>query len=260
MLLPVLSQGVALVDQVVPEFVRISSEAGSKRTVLAQRAIDIAVEIISLASLQACEMDGTSGKQDLVAALCRRFGEVDRLLDIQLEWTEQPSREGSSFFTFESARNHCKATILTDWKDISAEYKSRFGSGRDASTCAAAFDIGLRWCNHLNGRICQGCSTKQIGSLSQTLTSRYDCKVDEIVCCLEQAVESIQCCTHSGPASSEAQDHARALTRGVVGWLRLKGKRLLPAIGENIDKIEECLLKLLIQSRASGISIALAGL
>jgi hypothetical protein len=259
LLLPVLTQGVALVDQVVPELVRISSEAGSKRTVLAQRAMDIAVEIISLASLRACEIDCTSGQQDLVVALCRRFDEVDRLLDIQLKWTDQPSREGSSFFSFEGARNHCKATILADWKDISAEYKSRFGSGRDASTCAEAFEIALRWCKHLNGRVCQGCSTQQIGSLSQTLTSRYDCKVEAIVCCLEQAVESIQSCT-SGPASSEAQDYVRALTRGVVSGLRLKGKRLLPAISENIDKIEESLLKLLIQPRASTISIALAGL
>ena len=115
-----------LVDSVLPEIGRIAVSE-DQRTRLAQQAVEVAIRLISSASL--------IGSSDPVMAklLHSKISTVDQLLDKQMDWLGNVK----TWFTVDGARLWCKHEVITHWQKVNQTYHV---SGRET-----------QWCRELQG-------------------------------------------------------------------------------------------------------------
>lgn len=146
-----------LVGSVLPEIGHVATSE-KERTRLTQQAVEVAIRLISSASLVG------SRDPDMAELLHSKMSTVDRLLDTQKAWLASEKE----WFTVGGARSWCKHAVIEYWQNLNERYRV---SGTETS-----------WCKELQG-------LDKISGFASTLLPSPEFSIDAFLGFLKLSLE-----------------------------------------------------------------------
>ena len=215
----------------LPQFAKVVLECPSKRSMLSQRCMTAAYDIVAAASEQRYGMPA----HDVSLIIWDAMSTWDRLLEAQHGWIEKTLPKVKSFpgdFFGDVSRKQCTLAVIRDWRLVIKENLRIFESImiEDGDIIGKSHaELTKVVCSQFTGEYMNGLSVA-IGGISQTLSNDPPrLSAEQILTCMQCAAElsrSIREKEGFDDALSWKNERMRALLRGVSAWLGRSKKNL----------------------------------
>lgn len=215
----------------LPQLAKVVLECPTKRSLLSQRCMTAAYDIVAAASEQRYGMP----VRDVELTIWDAMSTWDRLLEVQHGWTEKSLPNVKSFpddFSVDISRKQCTLAVIRDWRLVIKENQrimERILLEDGDSIGKSRAELTTVVCSLFTGEYMNGLSVA-IGGISQTLSSDSPrLSTEKILTCMQCAAEfshSIRENEGSDDVLSWKKERMRALLRGVAAWLGQSKKNL----------------------------------
>ena len=259
--------------EVLPRLTCTVMEVPGKRTLLSQRCMTCAVELMATVAEQTNANDCADG--DLF--LRDTMSTLGQLLDVQRGWIiksmpKMPASPGQ--FSPEASRKGCMLAVIADWKNIIKEGQRIYERTQlEDAVDSDAYRMQLTRvaCTQLAGESLDGLETIAVGGLIQTLShDPPKLTADQILLCLESALELLYSIREKKESKDEdlewQKERLHSILRGVAAWLGQHKKHLqrlnaLPASADTNGAVDSAMPRsrsgATIQEQATGLCIRL---